>query len=536
MLLRFSGFAGANLALHPLLLPDGVGVDSRNNKPGRGDLRPWGASSTTASVAAATKTIYRMGRTAPSDTAYWLAWSTDVDVARGFIAEDTAERTFWTGDGVPKWTDNSIGLGAPPYPDSSGVRLLGVPQPNAAPTLTETVAGTGTDETRAYVITWVNDHDEESMPKEAAATITTKPGSTIQVTRNATVPTGAYGLTKWRVYRTLADNENDYYYVGEATAATATLNDTGSVNTASPLLSETWAMPPSNLVGLKALWNGMMVGFVGKSLRFSEPFRPFAWPLGYELIIDDDIIGLGRWRQQLVVLTVGQPYLVTGSNPGSMSVQLIEMQQACVAKRGIVEFGHGVAWPSPDGLAYMGDAGARLLTAGVALREDWQLLVPSTFIAGSSEGLYVGSYNPGSGRKSLVIDPLNPSVLNFCDTAFDGCYRDAIDDAFFTVTSAGAVQKWDAGSALTVSFESKTALSPKPTCFAFGQIIADSYPVTLDVWAQGVHVVSARSIADGKPFRMPSGFLADQWRIKVANDDAVQAVLLAHSSEELNAT
>ncbi len=39
--IRWSGFAGENRALHPMLLGDAVGTLSRNQKPGRGDLRPW---------------------------------------------------------------------------------------------------------------------------------------------------------------------------------------------------------------------------------------------------------------------------------------------------------------------------------------------------------------------------------------------------------------------------------------------------------------------------------------------------------------
>lgn len=536
MLMSFTGFAGANLALHPLLLPDGVGVDSVNQRPGRGDLRPWNAPFPVSTVASDTLSIYRMGRTAPSDAAYWLRWATDVDVARSFIAEDSAERTYWTGDGAPKWTDTSIGLGAPPYPDSSGVRLLGVPKPNATPTLTQQVAGTGTDEARAYVVTWVNDRGEESMPS-APATITCKPGATIRVTRIASIPAGTYGLTLWRVYRTLAGGENDYYYVGEAAAATVFIDESGAVNTASPLLSETWAVPPAGLKGLKALWNGMMVAFIGKSLRFCEPFRPFAWPLEYELILDDDIVALGRWRQQLVVLTVGQPYLVTGSNPDAMSVQLVELKQACIAKRGVVEFGHGIAWPSPDGLAYMGDGGARILTAGIALREDWQAFTPSTLVAGEYEGLYIGSYDPAGGdpRQSFVLDPLNPSGFYFCDSPFTACYRDPIADAFYLVDGT-SIKRWEAGAPLTASHESKTVRVSRATTFGFCQVVADAFPVTLSIWAQGDPLLTDYSVRGPECFRLPGGFLADEWRIKTSSMGAVQAVVLAHSSAELNAS
>lgn len=532
-LLRFQGFAGASTALHPLLLPPGVGVASNNQEPGRGDLRPWKASSTVATLTGSVQTIYRMGRDTPSDSSYWLQWNADVDVARGFVAEDSTERTFWSGDGVPKWTDNTIGLASTPYPTSSGVRLLGVPKPNADPTLAQQVAGTGTDETRAYVVTWVNDKSEESMPS-GAATITCKPGATIRITRNASVPTGAYGLTTWRVYRTLAGGENDYYYVGEATAATAYLDESGSVNTARPLLSETWDVPPSALKGLRALWNGILVGFTGKSLRFCEPFRPFAWPPGYELLVDDTIVGLGRWRQQLIVLTVGQPYIVTGSNPESMSMQPLEFNQACLAKKAIVDLGHGVAWPSPDGLAYYGEGGPRILTNGVTKRADWQALVPSSMVAGMYEGLYVASYDPGSGRKSFVIDPLNPTGMYGADQDFTDAFSDPLVDALFVLDS-GAVKKWNAGSALTASFESRTERTEKPMCFSCGQVVADAYPVTVSLWAQGVQKLTDYSVTSARPFRLPAGFLADEWRVKISTTGAVQGMLLASSSAELNA-
>ena len=39
--IRLAGFGGENRALHPLLLPEMVGTTSLNQKPGRGDLRPW---------------------------------------------------------------------------------------------------------------------------------------------------------------------------------------------------------------------------------------------------------------------------------------------------------------------------------------------------------------------------------------------------------------------------------------------------------------------------------------------------------------
>lgn len=534
-LLYFDRFAGANLALHPLLVPKGVGVVCSNQRPGRGDLRPWRAPLTVATVPAGRQTIYRMGRGAVNDAAFWLSWPTVVNVARGMVASDQVERTFWTGDGAPKWTDTSIGLASSPYPTAPGVRLLGVPAPDALPTLTQLAAGAGDDEARAYVVTWVNDREEESAPS-SAATITVKPGASIRVTRNAVVPSGAYGLTKWRVYRTVAGAEGDFQFVAEATAATAYIDTGDAFNAFSTLLSEDWDFPPAGLVGLTALWAGMHAAFKGKDLYFSEPSRPFAWPEDYRIPLDDEIVALCRWRTNLVVLTTGRPYIVTGSTPEAMTSQPLEIAQACIAARSVVEMGHGVCWASRDGLNYVGDAGYRMCTAGRALQADWLLLQPQTLVAGRFEGLYIGSYDPGSGRRSVIIDPLagpdDPTGLYFSDVGFIDCHTDDLADALY-VLNGTAVQKWDAGDVLTAAFESRTERVTRPELMGWAQVVADAYPVSLSVWSDGAPVLAGFSVASGKPFRLPRGNRGLEWRIRVETTGAVQGVALAGSIHEL---
>ena len=127
---RFFGFNGENRALHPKLLPDNVCTILRNAKPGRGDLRPWRQPLTVASVPAGRQTVYRMGRDVASDSQYWLSWPTVVHAVRGFETGDTTERTYFTGDGAPKVTDNIMALASAPYPTAS--RPMGLPAPATA--------------------------------------------------------------------------------------------------------------------------------------------------------------------------------------------------------------------------------------------------------------------------------------------------------------------------------------------------------------------------------------------------------------------
>lgn len=100
-----------------------------------GELRPLAAALQVASVTRGSQvqSIYRYGADTVSDTNYWLSWTTDVDVVRSPIFGDTAERIYWTGDGAPKVSDNSIILtgGGSSYPNNS--YQLGLPAPAAAP-------------------------------------------------------------------------------------------------------------------------------------------------------------------------------------------------------------------------------------------------------------------------------------------------------------------------------------------------------------------------------------------------------------------
>jgi len=76
----------------------------------------------------------------------WLSWGVDVDVARGIVPGDDTYRVYLTAPslyGQPRWTNYAIATtGSEPYPVAT--RPLGVPNPDAAPTLTVGVDTTAT--------------------------------------------------------------------------------------------------------------------------------------------------------------------------------------------------------------------------------------------------------------------------------------------------------------------------------------------------------------------------------------------------------
>jgi hypothetical protein len=532
--IRLAGFNGANLALHPKLLPDGIGVSATNMKPGKGDMRPWKVPLNVATAPFGTKTLYRFNKDVASDTDYWFTWSDVVNVVRGFIADDSTERTYYTGDGAPKVTDNVLGLAGSPYP--TAYRTLGIPAPTTLPILSQTTAGTGTDEDRYYVYTFVSDFGEESQPSPVSAVITVKPGAVIAISNLDTPPAGSYGIATIRIYRTVVGTSGtaDFFFLMEiATATTAT--DAGLSTGVDVLPSVDWAIPPSDLHGLTGLWNGMMAGITGKAVRFCEPFKPYAWPPAYETLCTDTPVALGTYGKNLLILTTGAPRLAQGSAPEAMDDEPVPLIAACVSAQSVVSFKHGVCWASADGLAYVGNTGAALLTQGLMGKEDWQDLSPDTMIAGQYRGRYMAFYYDGSAWRGFMIDPLSPTGVYFFDQGYSAVYYDELQETFYVLQNTD-IKKWDAGASnMTATFRSKEFRQPKATNPGVAEVIADSYPVTFKLYADGA-LKFTKSVAGPDEFYLPGGYLANSLQVEVSSDDAITGVVVAETVDDIKQT
>lgn len=132
--IKLNSFAGIAPKLPARYLQDSQAQIALNCPVFSGSLQPLtnvGATILTLPKTATPKSIYRYGQDTAADNNYWFHWPQEVDVCRSQIAGDVAEWTFFTGDGGPKATYNSLALGASGnYPTET--RPLGLPSPSAA--------------------------------------------------------------------------------------------------------------------------------------------------------------------------------------------------------------------------------------------------------------------------------------------------------------------------------------------------------------------------------------------------------------------
>ncbi len=552
--------SGEVQALHPSLLAEHQGTLSRNQRPGRGDLRSWNAPQTVANVPIGRQSMYRMGRDVASDSTYWLSWATVVHAVRGFDTGDTTERTYYSGDGAPKVTDNVMGLGSAPSPTSNypiASRPLGLPAPTAALSVSTLAGGTGELTSSYYVYTYVNDWGWESAPSPVSTENNRPSDAQATLSGFALPPAGNYQINRMRIYRTATGSSGatDFFFLREIAIGTqSTTDDLRDLGEVCPTVA--WAMPPENLTHLSALWNGMLAGISGNRIRFCEPYVAYAWPENYDVIPpDSNPVALGVFGQQLVVLTNGRPLVVSGSSPDSLDQQLIDLPQACVAPRSVVSMGSGVAWASEDGLCWLGSGGARLLTAGVLTRADWQALKPASIMGAYYEGLYLGSFDDGSGRRGFLIDPASSTGIYFFDLAFSALYVDPIQDQLYGLSGV-YVQRFDGSQTpLTYRFRSKVFRAPQPINFSCLEVQADAYPVTIKVDALDLPSATIQRLTQSlgsrvsaptptslrytvavpgpEAQRLPAGFMAQHWQVELEGTAPVQSIALASSVEEL---
>jgi hypothetical protein len=541
--ITISGFLGANLATDDLQLPEQVGVQSLNQRPGRGDMRPWnqpGGTVATVPTSPQRRTIYRLGQDVASEANYWLSWSSVVHVVRGFDADDPTERTYFTGTGSPKWTNNDIGLtGGAPYPQ--GTRELAVPAPTTAIVVALNTDGpSGTEVAHGFVYTFVNDLGWESAPSPPSNTELAKPGATFDLTGFDTPPAGNYGITGIRLYKLVTDStgEAEYFYHREWLLASAPSNpiddarDLGS----DQMLTTGWLPLPDGAKGLTRLWNKMLAAIVGKTVRICEPEIPYAWPLAYAINTAEPPVALGVWGQRLLILTTGDAVVAAGSSPDAMDDEPAKINRRCLAEQSVVEFNEGeaykgIVWASDEGLCWYGDGGFRLLTEGVLEREQWQALVPSSIVAGRHLGLYVAFYDDGVSKKGFVIDPRNPQGIYWLSTGYNAVFRDPLTDRLF-VLDGGNVRRWNAGSAMTATFKSRVFATPAPVNIGAIEVVAKGYPVTVTLWADG-NQVAQLVVTSEEPVRPAGSYEADKFQVQIESANRVIAVRLAQSVHDL---
>jgi hypothetical protein len=287
--------------------------------------------------------------------------------------------------------------------------------------------------------------------------------------------------------------------------------------------------------------NGMMVGFAGRELHFCEPYQPHTWPAKYSLTVDYDIVGLAAFGSNLAILTTGTPYRGQGYHPDSFSLDKIEENLPCVAKRGIVDLGYAAAYPSTEGLVLVTSAGAQIVTREMFTRRDWSNLQPASFVAANFSGRYFFGFSgtlEGASEKTAIIDLVGqtPFLLR-SDTSVISAYHDIRTGELYVQEADNSLYVFDdvtASGWRTMKWRSKLYDIPFHAKFAAALIEGEELDTPsgfkADIIADGnvIHSITTMN----KAVRLPA-ISAEEWEIEVSGMASITSIAMASSMNEL---
>lgn len=527
-MIRLRAFQGRIPKLHPTLLPDAASVVCHNARMRSGALVPFRNQVTSDTLPAAKASITKI-------SGYWRGYTSRASVVQGPVVES---RAYVSGDGAPRVESYLAG--------SIYSYALASPRPVLKPTVA-VLSGTvvpANKESILFAYTWVTVLNEESAPSPLSSLIDYSPTMAIRLSAFSAAPAGR-GIDRKRIYRSVTDysGTTTLFFVAEIAAAATTFDyvlETYPVQ--EPIATTDYDTPVAGIKGFTALPNGMVAGFLGRKLFFSEPFRPHAWPDKYSLTLDYDIVGLSAFGSTLAIMTTGTPYTTQGTHPSNMLMTKIEQNLPCVSALGIVDMGYSAAYPSNDGLVVITTQGAQLASTNLFTREDWQALKPASFIASLYEGRYVFLRQPapGAARDFGMIDLSGESPFYLtCDgTGADLFYEIESGDLFVLGIDGVSIRRFDdpTGTRQTYIWRSKRLAQQVLTNFGYCRIEADTSAGATTVFARlygndesQIGLVSTI----GAAVRMPSGRLDDIFSVELEGTASIYSVGYGNTPDSL---
>lgn len=410
-------------------------------------------------------------------------------------------------------------------------------------------------------------------------------GTTPTLTWERTSPVNTTGMVK-RIYRT-EGSFSAFLFVAEIPVANTSYNDTTVTLTGEMIRTLTTLPPPGTLKCLVDLPNGCLCGLTDNEVCFSDPYMPYSWPVANRYSFVGRGVALCPVVNSVIVLTDGMPIMLTGSDPEAMSPTRIETYAPCVSKRGAVNVGGGVLYPSHDGLWLASAAGVVIKSRGLYRTDEWQALAPSTFDAEFHDGQYFAVHTPVGGKKQILVLDVSEldSAVSVDDTA-DALYRNDYDGKLYAA-QGNQIFRWDSSDAKRYLSEwtSVEVQIDQPRNFGHAQVHANWRQVApldasilarnLALIAQGPDAVNgyvngsefntfelngsnlrrydppterkvqfilldengpifSRIVTSSRPFRLPAGFEQEVVRVGINASIEVYSATIAQSTEELS--
>lgn len=403
-------------------------------------------------------------------------------------------------------------------------------------------------ETRAYVYTYVNTYGEEGPPSPAAS-LNLVNGMAVDVTLTRDAFAANYApIKEIRVYRTMYGSDvADYFYAGSflvlnQPGPTFVFHDQATVAQLNELLTSDEYYPPDpGLVGLMCLTNGILCAWKGNEVHFSEAYKPWAWPPQYVKTFQHNVVGGVPYGSGVLLTTTTEPVIISGITPAGMSESSMNVEQAGVSKHSIAIVDGFAAFASRDGIVVVQGGQASLaLSQRFFTRDVWR-----DRYAGHLSAM---RFSVWDGRLVVYADDSSfPAFMILLDEAAGNMsdmpgfqanctFESAFADGVYFGLGTG-LYRFNSGAPLPAVWESREMVIPAPLNFGFAKAMASgawtadffAYDDARDQWV----LRHTRSATGAKAFRLPPGYKAQRYRIRISWTGTFRDLRLGETAQSL---
>lgn len=282
-----------------------------------------------------------------------------------------------------------------------------------------------------------------------------------------------WGNCTKRLYRTSSGSKADFQLVAlDITGSSFTDTLTDLQIPGDSIVSEGWVPPPPNMIGMITMSNGVLAGFYDNTVCMSEPYQPHAWPTAYRRKMTSTIVGIASFDTNIGVATVGNPVVLTGSDPDQMIPVKHNKSLPCLSRASVCGVGDGVIYASKNGLVKMDISDAGMFTSVLFGPEEWNRLVPSTTkLAFDGTKIYLST----ESGVVYIFNTVEGGALTTTNQVVDGMYADeTTGDLFFAFAKKVYVLESFTSAPLTTDWWSRENVLPFPVNFGAVKIEIDS--------------------------------------------------------------
>ncbi len=312
----------------------------------------------------------------------------------------------------------------------------------------------------------------------------------------------------------------------------------------------TWDVPPTNMLGILALPNGIYAGFFGNTLCLSAQGIPHAWVLIFQQTVDYPIVGIAAMDAAVIVCSEKYPYVFYGQTPDAYSATKGSYPHACAAKKSIANVkGVGVVYATFEGLVAISGPGKEvMLTEQLFTKREWQALNPSSMIAVVNDNRYFCFYAAGGYAGGFYIDMDSQksagkvslgfhAYTRFNDPLSDNLYLVLDEDYLGLDISLNTIVTFDSDTLNPLPFvwKSKQFYVDHPLAYSQCRVKSESYAnTTITLFADG-QAYATLPVTSGNEFaipRPPNGVLFQYFEFQIQGTDRVNRVQFVEDGQE----